>query len=132
MRSVLCSSLRNCHLLRARAFASEDKELAGIGEIKRIENQITNYSGYCCYDEQYIKIDGERAYRLAVFDQVLNVPVSEEIAANIEYNTIYGFLKEVFMDKLLFAVTTDHRREYKEIMDELGPSISYAYSLSPN
>jgi len=35
-----------------------------------------------------IKIDGKRAYRLAVFDPLLNVPVTEEIAANIEYNTI--------------------------------------------
>jgi len=96
------------------------KNWLGIGDIKRIENQISNYSGYYCYDEQYVKIDGERAYRLAVFDPVLNVPVSEEIAANIEYNTIHGFLKEAFRNKPLFAVTTDHRREYKGIMADLG------------
>jgi transposase-like protein len=76
----------------------------GIGEIKRIENHISNYSGYYCYDEQYIKIGVKRAYRLVVFDPLLNVPVTEEIAANIEYNTIYGFLKEAFMDKPLLAV----------------------------
>jgi Transposase IS66 family. len=96
------------------------KNWLGIGEVKRIEDQISNYSGYYCYDEQYIKIDGKRAYRLAVFDPLLNVPVTEEIAANIEYNTIYEFLKEAFRDKPLFAVTTDHRRAYKTIMDNLG------------
>jgi len=95
------------------------KNWMGIGEVKRIENQISNYSGYYCYDEQYIKIDGKRAYRLAVFDPLLNVPVTEEIAANIEYNTIYEFLKEAFRDKPLFAVTTDHRRAYKTIVDNL-------------
>jgi transposase-like protein len=63
------------------------KNWLGIGGVKRIEDQISNYSGYYCYDEQYIKIDGKRAYRLAVFDPLLNVPVTEEIAANIEYNT---------------------------------------------
>ena len=85
------------------------KNWLGIGDIKRIENQIPNYSGYYCYDEQYIKIDGERAYRLAVFDQVLNVPVTEAIAANIEYTTIYGFLKAAFRINrfLLSQPTTD-------------------------
>jgi len=57
---------------------------------------------------------------LAVFDPISNVPISEEIAANIEYNTIYGFLEEAFREKPLFAVTTDHRRGYKEIMDDRG------------
>ena len=46
---------------------------------------MPNYSGYYCYDEQYITIDAESAYRLAVFDPVSNVPVTEERVATIEY-----------------------------------------------
>ena len=41
------------------------KNWRGIGDIKRFENQMPNYSGYYCYDEQYSTIDAESAYRLA-------------------------------------------------------------------
>ena len=92
----------------------------GIDNVKTIKNQISNYSGYYCYDEQYIKIDGKRKYRLALFDSLLNIPVSEEIARDRAYKTVYGFLKEALEDKPLFAITTDHRREYKTIIDNLG------------
>jgi len=91
-----------------------------IGDLrmKKIKNQ-TNYSGYYCYDEQYIKINGEKRYRLTLFDSVLNIPVSEEITEDMKYDTIYTFLKEVLKNKPSFAITTDHRRGYKEMMDDL-------------
>lgn len=57
---------------------------------------------------------------MAVFDPLLNVPITEEIADDIEYDTIHKFLKEAFRDNALFAVTTDHRREYKAIIEVLG------------
>jgi transposase-like protein len=91
-----------------------------IGDVKTIKNQITSYSGYYCYDEQYIKIDGKREYRLTLFDSLLNIPVYEGIARNRAYKTVYGFLKEALENKPLFAITTDHRREYKTIIDNLG------------
>ncbi len=56
---------------------------------------------------------------MVLFDPLLNIPVAEEIAVNIAYNTIYKFLKEALKDKPIFAVTTDHRREYKAIIDVL-------------
>ena len=90
-----------------------------IGDLKMIKNQILNYSGYYCYDEQYIRIDGERRYRLTLFDSVLNIPVSEEITEDMEHDTIYTFLRGALKDKPSFAITTDHRREYKKIMDDL-------------
>jgi hypothetical protein len=50
-------------------------------------NPVCPRCGSDLVTKQYIEIDGKRAYRLAVFDPLLNVPVTEEIAANIEYNT---------------------------------------------
>ena len=91
-----------------------------IGNLKTIKNQVSNYSGYYCYDEQYIKIDGEKRYRLTLFDSMSNIPVSEEIVEDREYDTIYTFLKEVLKNKPHLAITTDHRREYKKMMDDLN------------
>ena len=90
-----------------------------ISDLKTIKNQVSNYSGYYCYDEQYIKIDGEKRYRLTLFDSLLNIPLSEEIVEDMEYDTIYTFLRERLRDKPLFTITTDHKREYKKMMDDL-------------
>jgi transposase-like protein len=95
------------------------KNWLGIDDVKTIKNQISDYSGYYCYDEQYIKINREKRYRLTLFDSILNIPVSEEITEDMGYDTIYTFLKESLKDKPLFAITTDHRRKYKKMMDKL-------------
>ena len=42
------------------------------------------------------------------------------IARDRAYKTVYGFLKEALENKPLLAITTDHRREYKTIIDDLG------------
>ncbi|MCK9150794.1 hypothetical protein MXE27_02390, partial [Methanobacterium alcaliphilum] len=47
-----------------------------------IKNTINNYSGYYCYDEQYIKIKGTWMYRLTLYDHKLNLPVIEQIVPN--------------------------------------------------
>ena len=54
-----------------------------------IENDLQSYSGYYCYDEQYIKINGKRMYCLTLIDLLLNVPVCEEISNNKKYLTVY-------------------------------------------
>ncbi len=77
------------------------------------------YSGYYCYDEQYIKLNGSRFYRLSLIDSVLNKPVKEKIVTDIEYATVKGFIKNAIDYKPLHAISTDHRRKYKSIMDEL-------------
>src|ERR1039457_1236351 len=86
----------------------------------QIQNIETNYSGYYCYDEQYVKINGLWMYRLTLFDHILNIPVSEKIAPDKEYNTIKQFILESTNNKPLIAITTDHVPEYKNIMDELN------------
>jgi len=91
-----------------------------IGDEKRIDNHIPDYSGYYCYDEQYIKIEGRKRYRLTLFDALLNIPIAEEIAEKIDYTTVYNFLKSVLADKPLITITTDHKRLYNGIIEKLG------------
>lgn len=76
-------------------------------------------SGYYCYDEQYLKIDGKRSYRINLIDSILNKPVRESIVNDLEYCTVKSFIEEAISGMPVHAITTDHRREYKGIMDEL-------------
>jgi transposase-like protein len=78
-----------------------------------------NLSGYYCYDEQYLKIDGERSYRINLIDSILNKPVRELIVNDLEYYTVKSFIEKAISGIPVHAITTDHRREYKSIMDEL-------------
>jgi transposase-like protein len=88
------------------------------------ENRITNispvYSGYYCYDEQYIRINGIRKYRLTLYDTLLNIPVAEEIVSKRSTEAIKRFIEESTDNKPLITITTDHFRRYKRIMDKLG------------
>jgi len=76
------------------------KNWLGIDDGKRIKSQIANYTGYYCYDEQYIEIGGRKKYRLTLFDSILNIPVSEEIAENSAYKTVYGPGKPIVLYNL--------------------------------
>ena len=91
-----------------------------VGEEKRIQSAESQYSGYYCYDEQHISLTGKKRYRLTLFDSILNIPVAEEIAEDCGYQTVRAFLKESLRGRPLVAITTDHKREYKGILDELG------------
>jgi transposase-like protein len=84
-----------------------------------ISNIEADYSGYYCYDEQYVKINGVWMYRLTLFDHILNIPVNEKITPDKGYATILQFIQESILNKPLKAITTDHVPEYKNIMDEL-------------
>jgi len=85
----------------------------------RIENIDADYSGYYCYDEQWIKLNGQRHYRLTLYDYILNIPVTEEITSNKGYKTIKEFIKASTKDKNFYSLTTDGLLEYKGITDEL-------------
>ena len=81
-----------------------------------LEQQL---SGYYCYDEQYLKLDSKRFYRINLIDSVLNKPVRESIVNDLEYDTVKLFIEKAISCIPVHAITTDHRREYKNIMDEL-------------
>ncbi len=78
-----------------------------------------NLSGYYCYDEQYLKINGKKSYRINLIDSILGKPVKESIVNDLEYNTVKSFIEKAISGVPIHAITTDHRREYKSIMDEL-------------
>lgn len=78
------------------------------------------YSGYYCYDEEYLRVDGERRYRLTLFDHVANVAVEEGIVRTLAAEEIEGFLRGATRGKPLTAITTDGKREYKRIIKGLG------------
>ena len=70
------------------------------------------------YDEQYISIDGRRAYRLTVYDELLPAPVAETIADRCTKETVREFLTTVLAEKPVRVVTTDGRSDYPEIIEE--------------
>jgi len=86
----------------------------------RIENIDAPYSGYYSYDEQWIKLDAQRYYRLTLYDYILNIPVAEEITPDKEYDTIKRFIEVTTKNKELYSLTTDGLLEYIGITDELG------------
>lgn len=86
----------------------------------RDETVELEYSGYYCYDEEYLRIDGERCYRLTLFDHLSNMVVEEGIAETLEAEEIDGFLRRALMGKPLAAITTDGRRDYKGMIEGLG------------
>ena len=44
-----------------------------------ISNEKFEYSGYYLYDEQFLRLNGTRHYRLTLFDAILNIPVTKRI-----------------------------------------------------
>lgn len=87
---------------------------------KEVTSEATKeYSGYYCYDEQYLKLNGRRFYRLSLIDSIFNKPVEEMIVTNLEYDTVKDFIEKATSNRLIYAISTDHRIKYKSIMDKL-------------
>lgn len=86
---------------------------------KSTSSDASKYSGYYCYDEQYLRLDKQRFYRLSLIDSVFNKPVIEEIVDNLQYKTVKSFIEKATSDKPIHVISTDHRQKYKRIMDEL-------------
>ena len=90
----------------------------GQGEIV---NDLPVYSGIYSYDEQYIRINGERVYRLTVYDELMHAPVAESLADRCTKQIVRDFLQTVLAEKPTYVITTDGRSEYTEIIeDDLG------------
>jgi hypothetical protein len=89
------------------------------GEI--VANDLPTYSGIYTYDEQYLRIDGKRAYRLLLYDDLMGAPVAEQVVDGCSKSTVREFLTTALEDKPVFVVTTDGRSDYAEIVeDDLG------------
>ena len=90
-----------------------------------IENWLTgviptfSYSGHYDYDEQVVRIKGDQAYRLTLFDVVLNIPVAEDISYKLNANCVETFLEENLKDQPIYSITTDDRKWYRHIIKKL-------------
>lgn len=60
-----------------------------------IINTGINFTGFYAYDEQHIKINGHKKFRLTLIDTILKIPVAEKIINKMEKEAIKSFLKEV-------------------------------------
>ena len=83
-----------------------------------VENDLPQYSGIYTYDEQYLRIDGERAYRFTLYDDLMDVPVGERVADRLTKDTVRDFLTKLLDDKPAYVITTDGRDEYAEIVED--------------
>ena len=83
-----------------------------------VENDLPQYSGVYTYDEQYLRIDGKRAYRFVLYDDLLDAPVGECVADRLTKDAVRDFLTEILDDKPAYVITTDGRDEYAEIVED--------------
>ena len=91
-------------------------ETAQTGEI--VANDLPTYSGIYTYDEQYIQIDGDRVYRLSVYDDLMQAPVAERLADRCTKPVVREFLQTVLIDKPTYVITTDGRSDYADVIEE--------------
>lgn len=87
---------------------------------EKIENNKYDYSGYYLYDEQFLRLNGVRHYRLTLFDSVLNIPVAEKIVRHRIPENTKKFIQETTHDKPFKCLTTDLFPMYRNVADELG------------
>jgi len=83
-----------------------------------VENDLPVYSGVYTYDEQYLTINGNRAYRLTVYDELMRAPVAEAISGKCTKETARTFLTAALADKPAAVITTDGRSDYPEIVED--------------
>lgn len=83
-----------------------------------VENDLPVYSGVYTYDEQYLTVNGTRASRLTVYDELLRAPVAESIVDRCTKETVREFLTTALAEKPTAIITTDGRSDYPEIVED--------------
>jgi len=96
---------------------------------KRIKREMSDrereWSGIYSYDEQYVKIGGERKYRCLVYDVGLKEPVGEMVVSDLKKKTLKGFLRRAMKGKPVLTFVTDGVEQYPELLKELFPEASH-------
>ncbi|MDO5832945.1 MAG: hypothetical protein Q4Q14_08890 [Methanobrevibacter sp.] len=87
---------------------------------EKIDNQEFDYSGYYLYDEQFLRLNGVRHYRLTLYDAILNIPVSEKIVRRRIPKNTKEFILESTKDKPFICLTTDLFPMYRNVADEIN------------
>jgi len=83
-----------------------------------VENDLLVYSGVYTYDEQYLTVNGNRAYRLTVYDELMRAPVAEAVVGECNKETVGEFLTTALAEKPTAVITTDGRSDYPEIVED--------------
>ncbi len=84
-----------------------------------INNKEFEYSGYYLYDEQFLRLNGIRHYRLTLYDAILNVPVSERIVRRRIPKNTKKFILDSTENKPFICLTTDLFPMYRNVADEI-------------
>ena len=85
-----------------------------------INNEEFEYSGYYSYDEQFLRLNGVRHYRLTLFDAILNVPILERIVCRRILKNTKKFILDSTKNKPFICLTTDLFPMYSNVADEIG------------
>ena len=81
-------------------------------DFENIEFDYTVKEGFYGYDEQFLKIDGKRAYRIVFYDVTENMVIYEKIHYSFSKKILQEILKQVFPDTKPKGFVTDMRLEY--------------------
>lgn len=76
------------------------------------------YSSYYLYDEQFLRLNRTRHYRLTLFDAILNIPVSERIICRRIPKNTKKFILDSTENKPFICITTDLFPMYRNVADE--------------
>ena len=63
-------------------------------------------------------LNGNRAYRLTVYNELMRVPVAEAIVGECTKETVRTFLTTALAEKPTAVITTDGRSNYPEIVED--------------
>jgi len=91
----------------------------------RMEVAEKAWSGVYSYDEEYLRIGGQRRYRCLVYDIGLGRPVGDIVSPSLEYSEIKGFLQSTLGGKPVLTVVTDGSPMYPSLLKELFPEASH-------
>jgi len=95
------------------------------------EKKITKGSGIYSYDEQYLKIDGKKAYRLAIKDVISEDTVNEKIVDKLTKDNIENFLLDSLKEKRLTALVTDGDPQYDDILKNIARELEIDDGIIP-
>jgi len=91
----------------------------------RMEGSRESWSGVYSYDEQFIRLRGQRWYRCLVYDKVLGKPVWDDLLPDLSYEALKGLLGKALEGKPVLTMVTDGLTLYPSLLKELFPDASH-------
>ncbi|KZX11069.1 hypothetical protein [Methanobrevibacter filiformis] len=88
-------------------------------KIRNIPKKETILSGYYQYDEEYVGNCHGWDYRLTLIDDKNKIIAADEIYEDCKKETVRKFIETHTFNQPLIAITTDGKKSYRSIMDQL-------------